>query len=192
MSTAATSLTAPRYTTTALTLHWIIAVLILCSAGMGLYIGGMPLSPRKLQFIAYHKWNGITIFVLVALRLGWRATHPAPPLPANMPAWQRMAAHASHVALYILMISIPLVGWLQSSAAGVPVIWFGVLPLPSPLDRDKPLADLLLSAHRYLNYGLLLLIALHAAAAIKHHLVDRDDVLTRMLPFLRRSSPPGA
>jgi cytochrome b561 len=192
MNSATASVAAPRYTATAVAFHWIVAVLILCSAGMGLYISGMPLSPRKLQFIAYHKWNGITIFALVALRLGWRATHPAPPLPASMPAWQRLAAHASHIALYLLMISIPLIGWLQSSAAGVPVIWFGVLPLPSPLDRDKPLADFLLSAHRYLNYGLLLLIALHAAAAIKHHLIERDDVLTRMLPFLRRPSPPAA
>ena len=187
---AATPAPASRYTTTAVLLHWLIAVLILGTATLAFVTDDLPLSPRKLQWIAYHKWIGVTIFTLVAMRLLWRLWHPAPPLPAGMPAWQRLAAHASHFVLYALMIVIPLIGWLQSSAAGVPVVWFGVLPLPSPLAKDKPLAELLLSAHQYLNYGLLLLIALHAAAAVKHHLVERDDVLTRMLPFLRRLPPP--
>jgi cytochrome b561 len=181
---------ATRYTTTAVLLHWLIAILILGSATFGLILSGMPLSPRKLQWIAYHKWNGVTIFMLVALRLAWRVANPAPPLPATMPAWQRLAAHASHAALYVLMFLIPVVGWLQSSAAGVPVIWFGVLPLPSPLAHDKPFAELLLSIHQYLAFGLLAIIAVHAAAAIKHHLVERDDILTRMLPFLRHPQPP--
>jgi cytochrome b561 len=179
--------TAGRYTTTAVCLHWLVAILILCTAGFGITLGEMPLSPRKLQWISYHKWVGVTIFVLVALRLLWRLYRPAPALPSHMPVWQRQAAHASHFLLYALMLVIPVVGWLQSSAAGYQVVWFGVLPLPLPLARDKPLAETLLTLHAYLAFGLLTLVALHAAAAVKHHFIDRDDVLVRMLPFLRPS-----
>jgi cytochrome b561 len=178
--------TPSRYTTTAITFHWVIAILILCSAGFGIVLSGMHLSPQKLQWIAYHKWNGILIFTLVALRLIWRLFNPAPPLPATMPRWQQLAAHASHFLLYLLMLAVPLVGWLQSSAAGIQVVWFGVLPLPMPLARDKPLAETLMDAHELLSYTLLAIVALHAAAAIKHHVFDRDDVLTRMLPFLKQ------
>jgi cytochrome b561 len=177
--------TTGRYTAIAVSLHWLVAILILCTAGFGISLGEMPLSPRKLQWISYHKWVGVTIFVLVALRLLWRLFRPAPPLPSHMPAWQRQAAHVSHFLLYALMLVIPVVGWLQSSAAGYQVVWFGVLPLPLPLARDKALAEILLSLHAYLAFSLLALVALHAAAAVKHHFIDRDDVLARMLPFLR-------
>jgi cytochrome b561 len=175
-----------RYTATAITFHWLIAVLILCSAVFGIVLSGMPLSPRKLQWIAYHKWNGILIFSLVALRLLWRLFNPAPALPASMPRWQQLAAHASHFLLYVLMLVVPLVGWLQSSAAGIQVVWFGVLSLPMPLARDKALAELLMETHAVLSFTLLAIVGLHAAAAIKHHVFDRDDVLTRMLPFLKQ------
>src|SRR5579863_5619092 len=181
------SATAPsRYTATAIAFHWVIAILIVCSATFGIVLSGMHLSPQKLHWIAYHKWNGILIFTLVALRLVWRLFNPAPPLPATMPRWQQLAAHASHFLLYVLMLAVPLVGWLQSSAAGVQVVWFTVLPLPMPLAHDKELADTLMEAHEILAYSLLTIVGLHAAAAIKHHVFDRDDVLTRMLPFLKQ------
>jgi cytochrome b561 len=177
--------TPQKYSTTAVWLHWLVAVLILCAAGFGLRLESVPLSPAKLQWISYHKWMGVTIFVVVALRLLWRLYRPAPPLPAHMPGWQKTAAHASHVLLYILMLGTPLVGWLQSSAAGYQVVWFGMMPLPMPLGKDKALADLLMSVHAAFAFTLLGLVVLHAAAAIKHHMIDRDDVLVRMLPFLR-------
>lgn len=174
------------YTTTAVALHWVVAILILCAAGFGLVLDDMPLSPRKLHWIAYHKWAGITIFILVALRLLWRLYKPAPPLPPEMPAWQRVAAHVSHFLLYALMLATPIVGWLQSSAEGITVTWFNLVTLPSPLTKDKEFADLLMDAHSALAFSILGLVALHAAAAIKHHFIDRDSVLVRMLPFLHQ------
>jgi cytochrome b561 len=180
---------APAYTTTAVWLHWIVAILILCEIGFGWRLDDLPLSPQKLQWISYHKWTGVTIFVLVALRLLWRLYRPAPPLPAHMPAWQKQAAHASHVLLYTLMLATPVVGYLQSSAAGYQVVWFGVLPLPMPLAKDKELAHLLMTIHACCAFSLLGLVVLHALAAVKHHVIDRDDVLVRMLPFLRRPTP---
>jgi cytochrome b561 len=177
------------YTTTAIVLHWLVAIMILCAAGFGLVLDDMKFSPAKLQYIAYHKWMGLTIFALVAFRLIWRVSKPAPPLPGNMPAWQRNAANASHFLLYALMLLTPLVGWLQSSAAGITVTWFNLFTLPSPLVKDKELAHLLMETHAVLAFSILGLVVLHAAAALKHHFVDLDDVLTRMLPFLRA---PGA
>jgi cytochrome b561 len=175
---------AAGYTRTAIFLHWLIAIMILCSAGFGMVLEDMKFSPQKLHWIAYHKWTGITIFILVALRLLWRLYRPAPPLPSAMPAWQRQAAHASHFLLYALMLATPVVGWLQSSAAGITVTWFNLVTLPSPLVKDKEFAETLMQTHAFLAFSILGLVALHAAAAIKHHVIDRDDVLTRMLPFL--------
>ena len=114
--------------------------------------------------------------------------HPAPALPSSLPAWQRVAANASHHALYLLFFAAPLTGWLFSSAAGFQTVYFGVLPIPDLLDKSKDLADILKMVHRFTNYTLAALVVVHAAAAIKHHAVDGDDVLVRMLPFLK---PPN-
>ena len=176
----------PRsYTRTAIALHWIVAALILFNLGFGLYTVGLPLSPQKLKFFSYHKWVGVTVFILVAARLLWRLRHPAPALPAGMPLWEVRAAHASHVLLYVLFFAAPLTGWLFSSAAGFQTVYLGVLPIPDVLSKNKEVADVLRFAHRWINYTMAALIVVHAAAALKHHYRDRDDVLTRMLPFLR-------
>lgn len=177
---------ATRYTTTAVVLHWLIFGLIACGFALALYLQGLPLSPQKLKYISWHKWIGVTIFTLALARLAWRLACPAPPLPASIPAWQRNVAGATHILLYGLIIVIPIVGWLMSSAFGVPTVYLGVLQLPSPLARDKELGELLRSAHAFLNYVMLALVIMHVAAALKHHVLDRDDVLSRMLPFLKR------
>ena len=171
-----------RYTGPAIALHWLIAVGLAGSFVLGLYMHDLPLSPAKLQLYAWHKWAGITLFMLVWARLAWRLGHPPPPLPATMPARLRSAAAAAHGLLYVLMLAIPVSGWLMSSAKGVPTVWFGVVPLPDLVSRDKALGDLLATTHQALNFTLLGLIVAHAGAALKHHFVDRDDVLTRMLP----------
>jgi polyisoprenoid-binding protein YceI len=106
-----------------------------------------------------------------------------------MPAWQRMAAEATHVLLYLLMFAVPLSGWLMSSAKGFQTVWFGVLPLPDLLDKNKELGDLLKEVHEALNFGMAGLVLAHAGAALKHHFIDRDDVLARMLPFLAKTDP---
>jgi cytochrome b561 len=175
-----------RYTRTAIALHWLIALLIIANFALGLTMADMALSPQKLKFFSWHKWVGVTIFMLVCLRLLWRLAHAAPPLPASMPAWQAKAAHMSHLLLYVLMFAIPLSGWLYSSAAGKTVVYLGLIPLPDLVHADKALAEVLKEVHEYLNFILAAFVVMHIAAAWKHHLVDRDDVLTRMLPFLSK------
>ena len=178
--------TPAHYTRTAIVLHWVVALLIIGNLAFGLYVAGLPISPAKLRTVSWHKWVGVTILLVVAVRLAWRLRHPAPPLPSTMVPWERRAANATHALLYVLFFAAPLTGWLFSSAAGFPVVYFGVLPLPDLVSKNRELADVLRAAHKWINYTMAALIVLHVAAAIKHHVLDRDDVLARMLPFLRR------
>lgn len=177
-----------HYTRTAVTLHWIIALLIFTAFPLGVYMHELPLSPYKLRLYSWHKWAGVTIFLLALLRILWRATHRPPPLPAAMPSWEKFAAHAVHYLLYALILVIPLSGWLMSSAKGVQTVWFGVLPLPDLVSKDKELGDLLKAVHQSLNFLLLGLVIAHIGAALKHHFIQRDDTLVRMLPFFRSKS----
>ncbi len=176
------------YTRTAIALHWVVAFGIFGTFSLGLYMHELALSPTKLKLYSYHKWAGVTIFLLMLVRLTWRATHPAPPLPDHMPRWQRLAAHSIHHLLYLLILAIPLTGWLMSSAKGFQTVWFGVLPLPDLLDKSKELGEALSEVHEALNFGMAALVVAHVGAAVKHHLVDRDNVLARMLPFLNKAA----
>lgn len=171
-----------HYTATAKALHWLMALMLFAMLALGFYMQGLPLSPEKLQLYSWHKWAGVTIFLLVLFRLAWRFTHRPPALPANMPKLMQLAAHAGHLALYGLMLAIPLSGWLMSSAKGFQTVWFGILPLPDLLTKDKALGDLLQTVHVSLNLLLLVVVVGHVGAALKHHFIDRDDILTRMLP----------
>lgn len=173
-----------RYTAPAIALHWIVAILILANLALGLYTVGLPLSPTKLRYFSFHKWIGVTVFLLAAARLLWRLAHPAPALPEAMPAWERKTAHATHALLYVLFFAAPLTGWLFSSASGFQTVYLGMVPIPDLLSKDKALADVLKLAHKSINYTMAGVIVLHVAAALKHHFVDRDDVLRRMLPRL--------
>jgi cytochrome b561 len=177
------------YTPTAQVLHWLMAVLILGMLGLGVYMTDLKLSPTKLQLYAWHKWIGITLLLLAVARLAWRLTHPAPPLPDSVPAWQRRAAHGLHGLLYVLLLAIPLSGWLMSSAKGFQTVWWGVLPLPDLVTKDEDLGRLLADIHGGLNLILATLLLPHVAAALKHHFIDRDPVLARMLPWAGRRMP---
>lgn len=179
---AATTRQVQRYTLPAIVLHWLIALLIFGLFPLGLYMSDLPLSVQKIELYAWHKWVGITVLLLAVLRVLWRATHRAPPLPAGIPRWQRSAAERMHDLLYVLILAIPLSGWALSSAAGVPVVWWGVLPLPTLLPASKALEHVMVTVHVTLNYTMAALVATHAAAAIKHQFIDRDGVLLRMLP----------
>jgi cytochrome b561 len=172
-----------RYSGVAIALHWLVALLIFGSFALGLYMVDLKLSPTKLKLYSWHKWLGVTIWLLVVVRLGWRLFRRPPPAPP-MPAWQRHAAAATHVLLYVLVLVIPITGWLFSSASGFPVVYFGVLQLPDLVGKDKGLADLFQSVHAALNYVLMAIVTVHILAALKHHLIDRDTVLHRMLPLL--------
>ena len=174
------------YTSSAIALHWLIALIILASLPVGLYMVDMALSPAKLRIYSYHKWAGVTVFLLALVRVGWRLTHAVPPLPNTVPPWQRTASEVNHLLLYVLMVAVPVSGWLMSSALGFQTVYFGVLPIPDLLAKDKVLGEQLKLVHMFLSYSLAVLVVMHAAAALKHHLIDRDDVLLRMLPFRRR------
>jgi cytochrome b561 len=180
-----------RYTRTAIGLHWLMAVLLPAIFGVGVYMHELPLSPWKLEIYSWHKWAGVTAFLLVLVRLGWRLTHRPPDLPATMSPALRVAAHAGHGLLYLLMIAIPLTGWLMSSAKGFQTVYFGVLPIPDLLAKDKALGDLLREVHAVLNFLLAAVVVGHVGAAFKHHLIDRDDVLRRMLPRRVRPGHPS-
>lgn len=174
------------YTSTAIFLHWLSAFLIFAVFPLGAYMQDLPLSPAKLQLYSYHKWLGISILLLAAARLAWRLGHIPPPLPTSIPPWQQRAAHALHGLLYLLLLAIPISGWLMSSAKGFQTIYLGVLPLPDLVGKDKDLGELLTEVHKMLNLTLLVLVVAHMGAAFKHHFIDRDGVLARMLPFLNR------
>ena len=177
---------AEQYTTTAIVLHWATAALIVANLVLGLSMVPLPLSPRKLQWYQWHKWIGVTVFLLTVARLAWRWGHPAP-VAVPMPLWQRNAATASHAMLYVLLLMIPLSGWVYSSATGIQVVYLGLVPLPDLVAKDRSLATVLRGTHLTLNFLLFVLIVIHAAAALKHHFGARDTVLVRMLPFARRA-----
>ncbi|HJV63810.1 MAG TPA: cytochrome b [Albitalea sp.] len=170
-----------RYTAPAIALHWLLAAAIVTSFSVGTYMADLPLSPMRLKLFNWHKWAGITILALSALRLLWRLGH-RPPADVPMPAWQRHAAHGMHWLMYLLFFAVPLVGWAYSSAAGFPVVVYGVLPLPDFVSPDKALAEAIKPWHGRLAWLLAAVVLMHVAAALKHHFVDRDGLLSRMWP----------
>jgi cytochrome b561 len=170
-----------RYSGVAIALHWWLAAALLASFCAGLYMVDLSASPLKLRLYNWHKWAGVTILALSALRLVWRLTHrPPPDLP--MPGWQRSAVRLTHRAMYGLFFAVPLAGWAYSSAAGFSVVLFGILPLPDFVPRDRALADAIKPLHGNLAWALAALAALHVGAGLKHHFVDRDGLLGRMWP----------
>jgi len=179
-----------KYSNGAITLHWLTAVLIAANLLLGLSMVPLPISPQKLYWYQWHKWVGITVFLLTCARLAWRWANPAPP-PVPMADWQRRAAAVTHVLLYVLLLAIPISGWVYSSSTGVQVVYLGLVPLPDLVPKDNALAHVLKAVHVSLNFLLFLLVCVHAAAALKHHFVDRDPALTRMLPRTRSKGTVG-
>ena len=182
-----------RYGTIAVTLHWLIALAVIGMLIMGKYMADLARDdPSRFDLIQLHKSIGITILVFSVLRLVWRLMNKVPPLPAHMPAWERFAAHASHVLLYVLIIAIPLSGWAlaSSSPLGIPTIWFGTFEVPY-LPGLQGFADqhaaegAFRGAHELLGDLMIALLIIHTGAALKHHFWDRDSVLIRMLPFTK-------
>lgn len=176
-----------RYTRTAIFLHWLVGLGLIATFALGFYMEGLPLSPNKLKFYSWHKWAGVSLLVLAVVRLAWRMSHRAPELPLSMGPLARLAAHVGHWLLYALMLAIPLSGWLMSSAQGFQVVWFGVLPLPDLVSKDAALGALLKDVHVVLNYTLLVAVVGHVGAALQHHFIKKDTILTRMLPMLSKT-----
>lgn len=172
------------YDPVAKTLHWLMALAILMLIGFGLYMTAQPPSLRTYRLFDMHKAVGLSLMVLAVLRLGWRLYRPAPPmLTEGARPWELWLAHIVHVALYALMIAIPVVGWVGASASGLPMTFFGLLPIPALLDPSKPLQEIALSLHGWLNKLFMVVILLHVVGALKRHFITRDATLRRMLPF---------
>jgi cytochrome b561 len=177
-----------RYGTVAMGLHWLIAFAIIGLLAVGKYMHGLPdTDPDKFALYQMHKSFGITVFVLTLARVAWRFTQPVPALPASMPGWERLGARASHLLFYLLMLGLPLSGWLRVSTdrLGVPTLWFGLLEVPHLPVVSDTLTHLAHDAHELLGNAMILLLLVHVGAALKHHFWNRDGVLKRMLPFTR-------
>ncbi len=173
----------PRYTKTAILLHWLTALLIVSGFALGVTMVDIPgITPTKLKYFSWHKWIGITVLGLACVRVLWRLTHPAPAYPDTMPAWQQKAAGGLHYLLYGLIFAVPVSGYFYSLAAGVPVVYLGIIPLPVLIEPNQEWKPILRLVHFTLNMMLLAGVSLHVLAALKHHFIDRDGVLKRMLP----------
>lgn len=173
------------YTRTAVALHWAVAALIITALGMGWIMTDMAISPLRLEVFDWHKWIGVTVLALFFVRALWRLTHAAPALLA-MAAWQRRSAQLLHGFLYLMLLLQPLTGWLYSNASGRAIVYLGVLPLPNLVGKDKALAGTVKEWHSAGGAVLAIAIGLHVLAALKHHLIDRDDTLRRMFRWRTR------
>ena len=193
-----------RYTSVAITLHWVLAILVFSMIPVGWWMGDAILiketRAQALQIFPLHKATGMTILALTLVRLLWRLSHKTPPLPRLMPAWERFVAQLTHWLFYALLLVMPLSGWIYSSAGyseafhtfiNVPVTWFGLFTIPEfpgvsaqPDDARKAIGLTAVNIHSKLAWVMIALAGLHVAAALKHHLVNKDDVLSRMAPFL--------
>jgi len=176
-----------RYGVPLILVHWLTLLLIVAAYTMGSLLEDMTLSPAKLKLYAWHKWVGMLVLVLVPLRIALRLAEKLDHRRGLTPFEVRASAIV-HGLLYALLIATPLLGWLHSSAAGFPVVWFGVLPLPDLVGKDKILAVTFKELHEGSVNLLVTLVAIHAAAALYHHHVRRDGVLARMVPWLRIKS----
>lgn len=192
-----------RYTLVAITLHWVIAAAILTQIATGLWMGDAIRDPawRNTAFEAFqlHKSLGLTVLGLSVARLAWRLLHPPPPMPAGIRPWERTLAHLVHGAFYVLMIGMPLSGWLFASTGwshslqqylSVETVWFGFLPVPHVAfiaEQDaasrKLLGEQLIALHEVLAFTTLGLLALHVGAVIKHYFEDGGAELSRMAPL---------
>lgn len=198
-----------RYSLVAIVLHWLIALGLLVTIPLAWWMTGHLSNPSQQArvFAAYqlHKSIGLTVLVLTVLRLIWRLLHPVPPFPPAMPRWERVSARLVHFLLYALMLMLPLTGWAYVSAGwnthlnvpfAVPTLWFGLFEWPHiPWVVQAPDADragaaaAAMGAHELLAWIAVALVAVHAAAALKHHFLDRDDVLASMFPLVRPRGP---
>ncbi|MET3131035.1 cytochrome b561 [Oxalobacteraceae bacterium GrIS 1.11] len=172
-----------RYTKTAILLHWLTALLIVGAFALGLIMTDIAgITPTKLKYYSWHKWLGVTVLGLACLRLLWRLANAPPPHPAGIPDWQKKAADAMHVMLYVLIFAVPLSGYFYTLSAGVPVLYLGLFKLPVLMGPNPELKPFLKEIHYVLTMTMAAAVAAHALAALKHHFVDRDTVLKRMLP----------
>jgi cytochrome b561 len=172
--------TTNRFGLIAILLHWIMAVLLIGLVALGLYMADMPISVQKLKYYGWHKEFGILALMLAIVRLSWRLSNTTPSL-SNLHTWERLLARAAHYTFYFFMFALPFSGWLITSAANLPVSFFGWFTLPNLISASEPQRLFFTEVHEWLAYGLIATFCLHVAGAMKHFLIDRDDILQRIL-----------
>ena len=180
--------TQERYGAMASVLHWLMAVVLIALVVLGLYMTSLPdvgFDTRKIALILYHKELGILALVLAALRLAWRVVNALPKLVEYLPEWQKVIARFVHLCFYALMFALPVTGWIMSSAAGIPVSFFGLFELPDLVSYSDRLFRTFIEIHKWLGYALIVLILVHAGAALRHHLVLKDETLKKMWTGMR-------
>jgi cytochrome b561 len=170
-----------RFGTTAIALHWFIAVAMLLSLALAWYLEDLD-GQDKVAWLSIHKSVGIVIFVAAVARLIWRMRHPAPPYGFTMPRWQHLAAHATHILLYVLLFSLPLTGYVAETARGRDTSFFNLIPIPALVPLNRKLSYYALTIHDWSQYGLYALILLHVGAALYHQTILRDRLMNRMWP----------
>jgi len=173
--------TSEDYGSVAIFLHWVMAALIIALLILGLYMINLPVSLRKLKLFGWHKELGVLVLGLVIVRVAWRLANITPML-LSLPRWEAIAARCTHWTFYLLMGVLPITGWIMSSAAGLPVSFFGLFVLPDIVAPNEDLRVLFQSIHGWLAYAMIALICLHVSAALKHHFINKDDIMKRMLP----------
>lgn len=181
--------TGKRYGAVAIALHWLMAVLLITLVALGLYMVSLPdagFNTKKITLILYHKELGILAFALGAARMLWRIGNALPALVENLPDWQKVVARFVHLSFYGLMFALPITGWLMSSAAAIPISFFGLFYLPDIISQDDYWFKIFIGIHKWLGYALIALILIHAGAALRHHFLVKDETLKKMLPDLRR------
>lgn len=174
-----------QYGSVAKFLHWGMFLLIAALILVGSFMEDVEPMTLKFQVYGLHKSLGISVLILVAVRLFWKITNTGPSLPAHMKPIEKLMAHAGHAALYLLLIAMPVSGWMMSSAAGFPVSVFGLFTMPDLVTPDRHLMEDLEEVHELLANAIMFMVALHAGAALLHHFYHKDNVLKRMLPFVK-------
>jgi cytochrome b561 len=173
---------ADGWTAVAKSFHWVVALLILGELVLGQVIERTALSPLKLDLFVWHKSIGVTILLLVILRLAWRMTHSPPAALADTPAWETKLARIGHTLLYVLMFAVPLAGWCVSDTSRIPFKAFWLVPVPDLMQADSQMSELAADVHGALTKLLTVVVLLHIAAALRHHFFLHNEILTRMLP----------
>ncbi len=172
--------TSTQYGSIAISLHWIMAILIIGLLILGLYMTNLPIGLLKLKLYGWHKEYGLLVLALVIIRLMWRFINITPML--SLPSWEIIAARCTHWSFYLLMFALPVSGWMLSSAAGLPISFFGLFTLPDLVSANENLRMTMQLIHMWLAYAMIALLCLHIAASLKHHFINKDDILRRMLP----------
>lgn len=164
----------------AITFHWVMALLLIGMVAIGLYMTSLPNNMLKLKLYGWHKEFGFLVLMLAALRIIWRLKNILPTYD-SLTTFEYYAARMVHWLFYVFMFALPITGWIITSAAGLPVSFFGIFLIPTLMGPNPETMTIFANIHEWLAYGLIIIFSLHVLAALKHHFINKDDILKRMI-----------